>query len=145
MKKITSSWETSRAWMIWLKRQDIHAHSIIYFITRFNKIKKCTTSIFLMWHHYSLVFELISLTLVSYVCGLMQRILYLIFIAPHCNGTMPLVRHFYLQMFPNMGFLNYMHHDYQVWLYLRICSCGHLFYYIVDIIFINLRLFSLTY
>ena len=41
----------------------------------------------------SLVLELISSTFVSDVCGLMRRILYINFIAPHYNVTLPLVQH----------------------------------------------------
>ena len=35
----------------------------------------------------------ISSTLVSDLYGLMQCILYLLFIAPYCNSTVPLVKH----------------------------------------------------
>ena len=36
---------------------------------------------------------LTSSMFVSDVCGLMRRILYLIFVTPHCNVTVPLVQH----------------------------------------------------
>ena len=38
-------------------------------------------------------FELIYLTLVSDLYGLIQHLLYLIFVGPHCKFTMPLVKH----------------------------------------------------
>ena len=59
----------------------------------FNLIKNYITSTFLMWFHQSLMFELISSVFVPDVCGLMRHILYLIFIAPHCNVTVPLVQY----------------------------------------------------
>ena len=38
-------------------------------------------------------FKLKPTTLVSYLYGLMQRILYVIFVAPYCKCTVPLSKH----------------------------------------------------
>ena len=42
----------------------------------------------------NIIIELKYSTLGSDLYGLMQRILYLIYVAPYCNITVPLVKHF---------------------------------------------------
>ena len=46
-----------------------------------------------MRNRQSLVLKLLSSTFVSYVCDSMRYILYLLFIAPHCNVTVPFLQH----------------------------------------------------
>ena len=41
-------------------------------------------------------FELKSSTLVSYLYGFIRSILYLIFVRPYCNFTLPLVKHLFI-------------------------------------------------
>ena len=52
----------------------------------------------------SVFYVFTSLTLVSDLYGLMRRILYLIFVAPYCNSTVPLVKTVLSQMGPYTTF-----------------------------------------
>ena len=66
----------------------------ILFVPRFNIIQKYIAITFLMWCRQSLLFKLIYSTFVSDLCRLVWCILYLIFIASHCNVTVTLVQHY---------------------------------------------------
>ena len=56
--------------------------------------------------------ELKSSTLVSDLYGLMKRILYLIYVAPYCSITVPLVKHYVITKGPLYGVSSL----YAVWL-----------------------------
>ena len=58
------------------------------------------------------IFELESSTLVSYLYGLMRRILYLIFVTPHFKFTLILVKQCVITNGPLYGILYF----YAVWL-----------------------------
>ena len=49
---------------------------------------------------------LISSTFVPYLYGLIPRILYLICIGPHCNVTVPLIQHGFIENGPLYGISN---------------------------------------
>ena len=82
-------------------------YPIIYFAKIFNvKTKVYNSRLYVDYFHRYFQF-LISLTYVSDVCGLMRRILYLIFVRPHCNVTVPLVQHYVIKNGTLNGFLYY--------------------------------------
>ena len=69
----------------------------------------------------SIFFVLNFLTLVLDIYGLMRRILYVICIAPHCNSTVPLVKHCVIIKGPYITFCIYMQCYNLSWHYLRLC------------------------
>ena len=72
---------------------------------------------------------LISSTFVSALCVLMRRILCLIFIAPHCKFTVPLVKHCVITKGPVYGFSFFMQCIYRTLVYLQLYSSGQLDFY----------------
>ena len=94
VNKITSQYKSFTGTTDMNLHPGLFEHLIIYFVPSFNIIQKYMTSVFIMWCCQSLVFKLISSTFVSYVCGSMWRIIYLIFIASHCNHVIsPIMRY----------------------------------------------------
>ena len=73
--------------------QSIRDSPIIYFVTRFNLIQKYINGDHMLTIGIHIFQHLISSMFVLDVYWLIWRILWLVFIAPHCHVTVPLVQH----------------------------------------------------
>ena len=84
--------------------------SIIHITTEWHICSDYTSRHVNPYHKYFSV--VIYSMFVSYLYGLMQRLLYLIVFAPYCDVTVPFVQHFFITNFPLYIFLYF----YAVWL-----------------------------
>ena len=145
---------------MWRKR---HCHKNIYMRHQyeFTLISPCTSDYKLcfriqynakVYNKYSptvtlsiISFQINVFKLLSHVSGLIRRLLYLIFIAPHCKVTMPLDQQCVIKNRP-ITVISYfcMEHDYQVWLYLQLLSHLQLLYYFNSYYFLILHLIYMT-
>ena len=79
---MTSSWKTTHVWPRWINVNISMLIQLYTLIQRFNIIQKYITGL-----------ELISSKFISYLYGLIQRILYLMFFGTYCKFTVSLVKH----------------------------------------------------